>query len=133
MPRIPTVFSIHRRIASPEAEFQHPVNGNRSVWRLYVIELTDGAGTRTDPHLPWVYVGQTTLTPEQRFEQHRSGARNAKGRRLHSKWPHRFGVRLRPDLYEQEPVLYRDDEALEAEAALAQRLELSGFSVRGGH
>lgn len=111
----------------------YTVNGSRTVWRLYVIELSDGPGTRANPDLPWVYVGQTTLTPEERFEQHRSGTRTAKGRRLHSKWPHGYGIRLRPDLYERESVRYDKDDALAAEAALAERLEREGYSVKGGH
>jgi predicted ATPase len=111
----------------------YTVNGLRTVWGLYVIELSDDIGDRTDPDLPWVYVGQTTLTPEERFEQHRSGARNGKGRRLHSKWPHRYGIRLRPDLYQRESVRYSKDDALAAEAALAERLEREGYSVKGGH
>ena len=111
----------------------YTVNGLRTVWRLYVIELSDDVGPRTNPDLPWVYVGQTTLTAEERFEQHRNAARTAKGRGLHSKWPHKYGVSLRPDLYDDEPVLYSNNHALEAEAALAQRLEREGYSVKGGH
>lgn len=107
-------------------------NGERRVWRVYVIELSDDVGPRANPAFPWVYVGQTSQTPEDRFRQHRDGARNEKGR-LYSKWPHRHGVRLRLDLYEQEAVLYTKDDALRAEAALAERLRRKGYSVKGGH
>ena len=108
------------------------VNGNRTVWRLYVIELSGDVGPRTQPNLPWVYVGQTTLSAEERFEQHRSGARNAKGR-LYSTWPHKYGSRLRPDLYDTEPLLFSKEDAVQAERVLAQRLEQLGYSVKGGH
>lgn len=94
-------------------------------YRLYVIELSDDVGPREDPALPWVYVGQSALSPEERFEQHRTGARNVRGP-LYSKWPRRHGLRLRPDLYEQEPVLQSRHDAELAEARLAERLRSLG-------
>ncbi len=39
--------------------------------RVYVIELTDGAGARHNPQYPNVYVGETGLTLEKRFESTR--------------------------------------------------------------
>jgi hypothetical protein len=107
-------------------------NGERRVWRLYVIELADEVGPRVDPALPWVYVGQTSLTPEERFRQHSDGVRSGKGQ-LYSTWPHRFGVRLRPDLHDTEQVLFSQDDARLAESALAERLRGVGYSVKGGH
>jgi hypothetical protein len=101
-------------------------------YQVYVIELSDDVGPRQNPDLPWVYVGQTALSPEQRFRQHRDGARNERGP-LASKWPRRYGIRLRPDLYDQEPVFGTRRDAELAEAALAARLRDLGYSVKGGH
>jgi hypothetical protein len=43
------------------------------VYSIYVIEISDERGPRLNPKYPNVYVGQTALTPEQRFAQHRVG------------------------------------------------------------
>jgi hypothetical protein len=108
------------------------VNGDTRIWRLYVIELDDGVGPREHPTFPWVYVGESTLSPEQRFEQHRKRARNNKGP-LFSRVVADHGRRLRPDLYEHEPPLYTREEAKIAEAVLGDRLARAGYSIKGAH
>ncbi len=110
----------------------YTVNGDTTVWHVYVIELDEMVGTSLHPDKPWVYVGETSIPVEDRFQQHLTGARNGKGR-LFSPVVHRHGVRLRPDLYEAEPTLYTADDAKVAETALAGRLAASGYSVKGGH
>jgi hypothetical protein len=45
-------------------------------WHVYVIELGGSDGKRTDPRT--VYVGQTALTPQARFDNHRRGVRAAR-------------------------------------------------------
>ncbi len=108
------------------------VNGDTRVWRVYVIELDDGVGTRQHPNRPWVYVGETSLMPEERFEKHQHQVRNRKGP-VYSRVVARHLLRLRPDLYEGEPVCYTRADSLVAEKALAERLARQGYSVRGGH
>jgi len=108
------------------------VNGDTSIWRLYVVELDDDVGPRATPGLPWVYVGQTTLTPEQRFDQHLNRARNSNGR-LFAAVVADHGVALRPDLYQSEPLLYTERDAKRAEAELGERLARIGYSVKGAH
>lgn len=44
--------------------------------RVYVIELSDALGGHK-PNRPDVYVGETGLTPEQRFEKHKAGGMTA--------------------------------------------------------
>lgn len=105
---------------------------SRATYRLYVIELSDDVGPRTDPDLPWVYVGETTLSAEARFRQHVDGARNTRGP-LYSRWPRRFGVRLRPDLHDAERTWPTREEAKRAESELAESLRQRGYSVKGGH
>ena len=108
------------------------VNGDRRVWRVYVVELGDGVGPRLNPELPWVYVGETSKAPEERFQEHLSGARNRRGR-LYSTVVRDHGRRLRPDLYESEPLLYTQADAKFAETALFNKLVAAGYSARGGH
>ena len=80
----------------------------------------------------WIYVGETSIDPEDRFEQHKSGARNGKGP-LFSKVVRDHGIDLRRDLYEHLPPLYTAASAKVAERKLAERLATLGYSVRGGH
>ena len=108
------------------------VNGDARVWRLYVIRLDDAVGERQDPSKPWVYVGQTSKTPAARFQEHVTGARNAKGP-LYSRVVRRHGIELLPELYEHLAPLYTKADAERAEAGLAQSLADQGYSVRGGH
>jgi hypothetical protein len=77
--------------------------------RVYVIELSDAIGTHR-PNRPNLYVGETGLTPEQRFEKHKAGGLTA------SPKVKRYGIRLRPDLYEHLPVYPTEAESVEAEA-----------------
>src|SRR3954465_15495199 len=95
-------------------------------YSVYVIELSAEAGKRRRAAKPCVYVGQTVHTPQERFDQHRSGYKAAGCVR-------RYGLRLRPRLYESwNPIATRED-ALAAEARLADRLARRGFTVFGGH
>lgn len=110
----------------------YTVNGDTRVWTLYVIELDDAVGPRADPALPWVYVGETSLTPEERFEQHMTKATNNKGP-LYSRVVAKHGLRLRPDLYSDQPLRYTSQDAKIAEALLGERLAAKGYSVKGAH
>jgi hypothetical protein len=88
--------------------------------RVYVIELDRAAGRRRDPRIPWVYVGASARTPERRFAQHRDGYRAARLVR-------RFGLRLRPDLYDDLPPCRRSREAGAEERRRARELAACGF------
>jgi predicted GIY-YIG superfamily endonuclease len=71
------------------------------------------------------YVGMTGLTPEQRFENHKSGVKAARIVR-------KFGERLVPKLYSHlNPMPY--EKAKRMEMALADSLRKRGFVVFGGH
>lgn len=89
--------------------------------RVYVIELEREAGVRRDPRIPWVYVGSSVRTPEERFEQHLEGYKSAR-------LVKRFAKRLRPDLFEdREPVRGGSKAAVKAEKARARELARAGF------
>jgi len=69
-----------------------------------------------------VYVGQSTRKPAIRFEQHKEGYKS-------NKYAKRFGLKLRPDLYEKyNPIPTRKD-AEEIEAMLGKDLRNRGFAV----
>ncbi len=101
-------------------------NGERReppTYSVYVIEL--------DPSLregekPAVYVGQTTHTPEKRFEQHKAGYKA-------SRWVRKYGVRLRPRLYRSYNPIATRDEAVATEARLGKKLRAHGYTVFGAH
>lgn len=86
--------------------------------RVYVIELDDPMT---------VYVGETGLPVEERFEKHRIGYKSSKHVR-NAKNPV-----LRPDLYEHLPTYITVKESRAAEARLASKLQNKGYKVLGGH
>lgn len=88
--------------------------------RVYVIELDRAAGRRRDPRIPWVYVGSSARSPEERFEQHVSGYKS-------SRLVKRFALRLRPDLYEDLEPLKGSRAARDAERERALELAACGF------
>ena len=96
------------------------------VYRIYVIELADSAGRRRRRDRPCLYVGQTVVTAEERFAQHRSGHKASRIVRRH-------GRRLRPDLYHGLPLLASREAALVLEARVAAELRSRGYRVFGGH
>jgi hypothetical protein len=99
-----------------------PVEGLRvAIRRVYVIELDYAAGKRRDPRIPWVYVGSSSRSPDQRFEQHLSGYKSAR-------LVKRFAKRLRPDLYaDLDPVRGGSKAAVRAEKTRARELARAGF------
>jgi predicted GIY-YIG superfamily endonuclease len=83
------------------------------------------ANPKRDPKKPYVYVGMTGLTPEERFAKHKAGTKAA--------WVvQRYGLRLLPELYEHlNPMPY--EAAAQMEKDLAEDLRRAGYTVTGGH
>lgn len=109
------------------------------LYRVYVIELskrvfTENAKFRAaNPQfngvLQCLYVGVTSKTPKERFEQHKSGYRNKKGHKLSSNIVQKYGLYLRPSLYNHiDPVSSRE-EALKLEEGLALELRRKRYAV----
>ena len=108
------------------------------IWNLYVVRLGDDA-KMYNPHSPThdndkqntgrcVYVGCTTLTPEERLEQHK------KDGRLNKKVRKEYFEFLMPGLFEDLNIgVNRDLETYEQasvrEEELAKSLESRGFIV----
>jgi hypothetical protein len=88
--------------------------------RVYVIELDRSAGRRRDPRIPWLYVGSSARSPEERFEQHRRGYRSARIVKRHA-------LRLRPDLFEDLGSFKGSKTACRAERRRARELADCGF------
>ena len=108
------------------------------VYTVYVIELArkvfteDRRFREANPQyngvLECLYVGQTSKTPQERFQQHKTGYRNAKGHKLSSAIVEKYGRYLRPSLYQDIGPLSRA-EALEVERGLALELRRKGYAV----
>jgi hypothetical protein len=82
---------------------------------VYVVLLDRGAQGHE------LYVGRTGRTPDERFQQHKTGYKD-------SKWVRRFGVGLLPALYRHLNPL--DSEAADRlEVELAKALEETGVTV----
>jgi hypothetical protein len=76
---------------------------------------------RRDPAKPCLYVGSTCLTPGERFRHHMRGHKA-------NPFVYRYGVRLRPELFEHYPELTRDEAEL-TERELALELRAKGYGV----
>jgi len=89
------------------------------------IRKARAAKRKSDPKKPCVYVGMTGLTPEERFENHKAGIKDA--------WVvKRYGIRLLPELYAHlNPMPF--EAAVQMEMDLAEDLRRAGYTVTGGH
>lgn len=78
--------------------------------------------------LECLYVGMTSKMPKERFEQHKSGYRNKKGHKLASNIVQKYGLYLRPSLYNHLDLMTKT-EALKMEEQLALELRRQRFAV----
>lgn len=109
-------------------------------YQVYVIELsrrvfTENAKFRdANPQfngvLQCVYVGMTSKTPAERFSQHKTGFVNKKGHKLSANIVQKYGLYLRPSLYNHinEKLMTRQ-EAIKMEEKLALDLRRKGYAV----
>lgn len=94
------------------------------VFWVYVVELnSDGLG---DVGEGAVYVGETALTPEQRFARHKAAGKSA------ARVVAKRGLRLRPELFPPEGPFETRAEALRFERRTRNRLAHRGYKVYGG-
>jgi len=108
-------------------------------YRIYVIELSKkvfsertkfrNANPQFNGVLQCLYVGMTSKTPKERFEQHKTGYRNKKGYKLSSNIVEQYGQYLRPSLYEHIKPFTNRAEALKMEEKLALTLRRQGYAV----
>lgn len=71
----------------------------------------------------------TSKTAKERFVQHKTGFINKKGQKLSANIVQKYGMYLRPSLYNHiEPINKRED-ALKMEEQLALELRRKGYAV----
>ena len=111
----------------------------KATYRVYVVELSKRVFTENrkfreaNPQfngvLQCLYVGMTSKAPKTRFEQHKSGYVNSKGHNLSSGIVRKYGMYLRPSLYNHIQPLKTRDEALRMEKTLALELRRKKYPV----
>jgi len=109
------------------------------AYHIYVIELSKRVFTEhrrfreANPQfngvLQCLYVGMTSKTPRERFEQHKKGYVNRKGHKLSSSIVNKYGLYLRPSLYNHIGPIPTRAEALKMEKALALELRRRRYAV----
>ena len=111
----------------------------KMTYRVYVVELSRRVFTEhtrfrdENPQyngvLECLYVGMTSKSPKQRFEQHKKGLKSKKGHNLSSSIVRKFGMYLRPSLYNHIPPVTTRKEALVLEEKLALDLRRERYAV----
>lgn len=109
------------------------------MYTIYVIELSKKAYSEhhkfrsSNPQyngvLQCLYVGMTAKHPRTRLQQHLKASKSKKGHNLASAIVHKYGLYLRPSLYEHLPKIRSRSEALQAEEYLAKALKKKGYAV----
>jgi len=109
-------------------------------YQVYVIELSKRVFTENtrfrlaNPQfngvLECLYVGMTSKTPAERLKQHKTGYVNRKGHKLSASIVEKYGIYLRPSLYDHinlKPMTR--PLALLMEKKLALDLRRQGYAV----
>jgi hypothetical protein len=111
----------------------------KTLYSIYVIELSKrvytentkfrAANPQFNGVLECLYVGMTSKTPKERFEQHKSSYRTKKGHKISSKIVEKYGLYLRPSLYNHIDAFLTRKEALIAEEQIALELRRERYAV----
>jgi len=109
------------------------------MYCLYVIELRKTVFSENrkfreiNPQfngvLECLYVGVTSKTPAIRFEQHKKRLKSKKGLTIASSLVYKYGMYLRPGLYQHLATFATLQEALNAEKLLAESLRRRRYAV----
>jgi predicted GIY-YIG superfamily endonuclease len=111
---------------------------SKRTYSIYVVELSKKVWSlnhrfrKKNPQfngaLECLYVGMTSKSPKERFEQHKSGYRSKKGIKISSHFVEKYGLYLRPSLYNHIGPLTKN-EALEMEKQLSLELRRKRYAV----
>jgi hypothetical protein len=116
------------------ARLGYAINGINTSWNCYVVDLEPPAGM-TNIGEGYVYVGQSQLTPEKRFEVHK-GPRPAPPKKdIRSRLVHNRGIRPNLELMKMlrpSGPFFTQGDALSAEKEWARSLDERGFRVQAG-
>ena len=106
---------------------------------IYVVELHKKVFTENrkfreaNPQfngvLECLYVGMTSKTPKERFEQHKKGTLSKKGVDISSGIVKKYGLYLRGSLYNHIRPISTQKEALKMERVLALELRRQKYAV----
>lgn len=109
------------------------------MYTVYVIELSKKvysenrkfreANPQFNGVLECLYVGMTSKTPKERFEQHKSGSLSKKGYNISSKIVEKYGLYLRGSLFNHIDPAQSRAEALKLEKELALELRRMKYAV----
>lgn len=110
------------------------------MYQVYVIELSKrvftentrfrNANPQFNGVLECLYVGMTSKTPAERLKQHKTGYVNKKGYKLSANIVQKYGIYLRPSLYEHiNKKSMTRQQALLMEEKLALDLRRQGYAV----
>ncbi|WP_028282534.1 hypothetical protein [Olleya marilimosa] len=112
---------------------------SKTQYHIYVVELSKKVFTQNtkfraaNPQfngvLECLYVGMTSKTPKERFLQHKTGYINKKGHKLSSNIVQKYGMYLRPSLYNHIGPIATRAEALKMEEVLALDLRRKKYAV----
>jgi hypothetical protein len=115
------------------ARLGYALNGISTIWHTYVVDL-DPTGM-TEVGKGYVYVGQTSHTPEERYSIHKAPRPEAPAKDLRSKVVAKRGLGLNYELMKKlstsGPVYTRED-ALTLEKKWAKKLHNMGYRVEAG-
>ena len=111
----------------------------KTQYSVYVIELSKkvftenwkfrAANPQFNGVLECLYVGMTSKTPKERFQQHKTGYRNKKGHKISSNIVEKYGRYLRPSLYNHINPIATRAEAIEIEKRLSLELRREKYAV----
>jgi hypothetical protein len=99
-------------------------NWGLEIYTVYVIDLSDDV---PDPRVRpkgWVYVGQTVLTREARYQEHIDGIKAGRG------WVTKYHLGFNEELCARYPQVRTRGEALEFEKQAATELEAEDWNVK---
>jgi hypothetical protein len=71
----------------------------------------------------------TSKTPQERFDQHVNGVLSKKGINISSQIVKKYGIYLRPSLYNDLPTLSNAKQAILTEKLIALELRRKGYAV----
>ncbi|NNF21307.1 MAG: GIY-YIG nuclease family protein [Saprospiraceae bacterium] len=109
------------------------------MYHIYVIELSRkvynenrkfrDANPQFNGLLQCLYVGMTSKSPQERLRQHKQGLKSKKGYNLSSNIVRKYGMYLRPSLYNHIGAIRSRAEALKIEKQLALELQRKRYAV----
>ena len=99
-------------------------NWGNKTYTVYIIDLSDDVpDPRVSPN-GWVYVGQTVLTREARYQEHIDGIKAGRG------WVTKYHLGFNEELCARYPQVRTRGEALEFEKQAAAQLEKDDWNVK---